>query len=439
MRFGKTLSLILLIVLCITIAAPAVYATEERVIYFENTAEMLKSIGIFKGTDKGFELDRRPTRSESAVIIVRLLGKETEALQNNYEHPFSDVQEWADPYVGYLYKYNITSGISNTEYGSNNMLDEQQCVTLLLRVLGYNDKIGDFQWDKSLEKAVEINLVSENFAKAFDNEAHQFIRDDVVYLLNNALDTKLKDSENTLMEKLIADNVFTLDQAIDSGLYKKSIKVEGKGIIIRSSDDPIKIETMTDGNKWFYYADENDFVTVLSVFGNDLKEYKLFLQKDNGIDKDSLVGKSITFTGDLAFDMYNYDNVRYIDLEDYTITSLHNDDNYEPVAFKGKLLPNYHLDYLGGLNPFPFITEENVEYTALMGIHTPKDYEEAMALAEAEGAYVYYSLDEYIDVDIWLKGYRLKDTTIIIVTEFAREYALDEDGQWIKLEQIGNE
>lgn len=69
---------------------------------YEYYANKLKEIGVFKGTDSGFELDREPTRIESAVMFVRLLGAELEAMEKKYEHPFTDVPEWATDHVGYL-------------------------------------------------------------------------------------------------------------------------------------------------------------------------------------------------------------------------------------------------------------------------------------------------------------------------------------------------
>ena len=36
--------------------------------------------GLFRGSDKGWELDRQPTRAEAAIMLVRFLGLESEAL-----------------------------------------------------------------------------------------------------------------------------------------------------------------------------------------------------------------------------------------------------------------------------------------------------------------------------------------------------------------------
>jgi hypothetical protein len=80
----------------------------------EDQAEMFRSLGLFLGTDQGFELYRRMTRAEAGTLIVRFMGEEKAALAQNNRHPFRDVPSWADPYVGWLYKNNIVI-MSNTE------------------------------------------------------------------------------------------------------------------------------------------------------------------------------------------------------------------------------------------------------------------------------------------------------------------------------------
>lgn len=54
-------------------------------------AEALKTLGLFQGTNKGFELEKTLTREQAITLIVRLLGAEAEAKEKNPEHPFTDV------------------------------------------------------------------------------------------------------------------------------------------------------------------------------------------------------------------------------------------------------------------------------------------------------------------------------------------------------------
>lgn len=70
---------------------------------FEEAAEELAAVGVFRGTSGGFELDRAPTRSEAAIMLTRLFGAEETANKayaaGEISHPFADVSAFSSPYV----------------------------------------------------------------------------------------------------------------------------------------------------------------------------------------------------------------------------------------------------------------------------------------------------------------------------------------------------
>ena len=129
----------------------------------------LYDLGLFKGTDKGFELDRQLTRAEAAVMLVRLLGAEPEAIARNYGHPFTDVPSWADPYVGYLYQNGLTNGISKTEFGSGRPTTLDDYLTFMLRTLGYKDG-EDFEWSQAESFAAKIGAADKNLTASCDKQ-----------------------------------------------------------------------------------------------------------------------------------------------------------------------------------------------------------------------------------------------------------------------------
>lgn len=200
-----------------------VLETEDFDVYLEQ-AQVLNQFGLLKGTNNGFDLNRVPTRAESAVMLVRLLGKEQEALSSNYEHPFIDVPEWCDKYIGYLYENNLTQGIGDNKYGSSMPMDSKSYVTLILRVLGYDDKAKDFEWNTAIDKALEISLLSEEEANNLRKDV--FLRSHMVGISYNALSTKLKNSSETLLDKLIDNDVIACDVFIIGGTNIKPISEE---------------------------------------------------------------------------------------------------------------------------------------------------------------------------------------------------------------------
>jgi hypothetical protein len=88
----------------VTLSVLLTVTISASMIQHQPKAEALKELGLFKGSDKGFELERAPSRVEAMVMLVRLLGKEEEAKENNYEHPFTDVPEWANVHIAIYIK-----------------------------------------------------------------------------------------------------------------------------------------------------------------------------------------------------------------------------------------------------------------------------------------------------------------------------------------------
>lgn len=204
----KLLSLAL--VVCICFSFP-ISATAEGDDYIRQ-AEALKSLGLFLGSDAGFELDREATRVESAVMVVRMLGKEETARSQGNAHPFSDVPEWASAYVGYLYTNNITKGVSEDLFGSAQIATSAQYATYMLRALGYDDSAGDFVWSKALDKMVSLGIISSAQSASFSS-GDGVLRGSVVAISYYSLFAAPKGASATLLEKLyLTDKAFSAAQ-----------------------------------------------------------------------------------------------------------------------------------------------------------------------------------------------------------------------------------
>ena len=210
-RSGKWRKIGILSLVLLVIAVVYVLSVEVDVASsYDSDAEQLKALNLFHGTELGFELDRSPTRMEGAVMLVRILGKEDEAKKSSYNHPFTDVPEWGAPYAGYLYQHKITTGITNTTYGSSEQMTAAQYITFVLRALDYSDAEGDFVWNEAVEKAVEIGLINSDIEDELLSGT--FLRGHVAHISYNALHMPLKDETSLLADKLIADGAFTASQ-----------------------------------------------------------------------------------------------------------------------------------------------------------------------------------------------------------------------------------
>ena len=168
----------------------------------EAQAQMLYDLGLFKGTDKGFALEKSMTRAEASVMLTRLLGAEKTALAGNWKHPFTDVPQWADKYVGWLYQNGLTKGVSATLYGSQrNVTCDQYCIFLTRAHLDADSYQG-------------TAFVDNDEVRQTDEEG--FIRGDAVSLSARLLSTNYAkngdESGRSVAKKLIGDGVFTAEQ-----------------------------------------------------------------------------------------------------------------------------------------------------------------------------------------------------------------------------------
>lgn len=165
----------------------------------QQAAQTLYDLGLFGGTGVDsngnpiFELERTPTRQEAITMLVRLLGKETDAKARAWNTPFSDVEAWAAPYVGYAYANKISSGISPALYGGKQPVTASQYLAFVLQALGYTSGT-DFQWDKAWVLSDKIGLTNGEY-NAYTNH---FTRGDVAVISYRALDCNLKDKSLTL-------------------------------------------------------------------------------------------------------------------------------------------------------------------------------------------------------------------------------------------------
>lgn len=206
----KIIILILIAILVLTI--PIGVAAEDTDSPYFNDALKLNALELFLGTGESFELLRAPKRVEAAVMLVRLTGKEEHALAGSFEHPFTDVPEWADPYVGYLYEAGLTKGIGDNLYDPDSLVDAKTYLTFLLRTLDYSDDAGDFTWEEAVSDALSLELISQ---REFDLlESEEFTRGHMAAMSYNALNTLVKGFDFTLASVLVDQRVFGESDAL---------------------------------------------------------------------------------------------------------------------------------------------------------------------------------------------------------------------------------
>ena len=197
--FRKLTAAALVLCLCAALIPPAAaYDADGAAL----KADALKAMSLLRGSDLGYELNRAPTRLEALIMLIRLLGAETDALYGEgYSHPFADAPGWegAAQYLAYAYSTGLTTGVDAAHFDPDSPASAQMFSTFVLRALGYRDDGQGTVWSRwqpLLGSAVKVPA---------DVNLQNFLRGDMVSLSYAALDAEVQGTGMTLAQKLIAD------------------------------------------------------------------------------------------------------------------------------------------------------------------------------------------------------------------------------------------
>ena len=206
----KAISLLVAVAMLACVNPPAFAASSNAV----DAAEKLHALGLFSGTgtdengDPIFDLDRTPTRNEAIVMLVRLLGQEKHAdSYRNIVLPFTDVSEWARPYIAYAYVMGYAKGTSPKIFDGNAKTTSSQFLSFVLSSLGYTNGV-DFQWDSAWELSDKIGLTSGEYHAG--NKT--FSRGDAAQISLKALSIPIRGRSETLADVLIGNKAISEKQ-----------------------------------------------------------------------------------------------------------------------------------------------------------------------------------------------------------------------------------
>lgn len=150
------------ILLCLSLACPALAA--EAPLTPEAAGAILREQGIYQGDGSGdLMLDKGLTRAELAAILTRIHGEGT-VDPNLYTWAcyFTDVPEWAKPYVGYCTASLLVKGYGDQRYGAGDSVTPAAACTVVLRLYGYADGEGSaWTYDTACSYAVGLGLIGE--------------------------------------------------------------------------------------------------------------------------------------------------------------------------------------------------------------------------------------------------------------------------------------
>lgn len=144
----KRLFMIVVIITAILVMPFESYASSPEAVFtdieesgYDKAVKFLCAMDVMKGYDDNtFQPDNIMTRSEFAVICVRILGLEDFAARQEFAKPFTDVDEqyyWAAGYIKAVSEMGYLNGYGNGNFGPGDYITYEQAVKVLVSMLGY--------------------------------------------------------------------------------------------------------------------------------------------------------------------------------------------------------------------------------------------------------------------------------------------------------------
>ncbi len=272
-------------------AAPAVQTS--------TAADAVTQLGVLRGDGDGVTeayLNKTTTRIQAAILQLRLLGKEQEALSYEGMDSFADadaVGKASRPVLAYLKSHPEYGwgGTGTGDFEPTAAITAQQIYKVMLESLRYRSGTDmDFTYKDTLAFASTKGLSRAADASPFTNR-------DLAVALTETLQAMPKDASHNLLQELVEKKVVAAD---------KAMLLNGQRIDIKQMADGSSY--LTDGKGMALYLFTKDMADLSTCQGACLTNWPVFYSdqlllpdnlnaKDFGVSVRSDGAKQLTYQG----------------------------------------------------------------------------------------------------------------------------------------------
>jgi predicted lipoprotein with Yx(FWY)xxD motif len=228
-------------------------------------ADTVTQLGILLGDGQGVTeayLVKTSTRLQAAILFLRLIGKEQEALEFKGTDNFADADKAGNttrPVLAYLKSHPELgwSGTGGGRFEPTANITSQQLYKVMLESLRYSTGM-DFTYADTLKFALTQGLYRAAAATPFTNR-------DLAVALTETLQALPKSTSQTLLHELVEKKVIAADQAV---------LLEGQRIDIHKTADGSSY--LTDGKGMSLYLYTKDMADLSTCQGACLTNWPIF-------------------------------------------------------------------------------------------------------------------------------------------------------------------
>lgn len=244
--------------------APAA-GTDTPAIHTTTAAEAVSQLGVLRGDGQGVTdgyLSKTTTRLQAAILMLRLVGKEQEALSYKGMDSFKDANaagKTSQPVLAYLKSHPEFGwgGTGTGKFDPNAAITSQQLYKVMLESLKYRSGT-DFEYKDSLTFASSKGLNRAAEATPFTNR-------DLAVALTETLQAMPKAASHSLLHELVEMKVVAAD---------KAAILDGQRVDIHKLADGSSY--LTDGKGISLYLFTKDMADLSTCQGTCLTNWPVF-------------------------------------------------------------------------------------------------------------------------------------------------------------------
>lgn len=209
--------------------------SESSRVQFELQAYALNQLGLFNGVSTEVftpALDQMANREQAVKLIADVFQWDIDA---SAKSTFSDVSDWAQPYVAKAVEKGLISGFPDGTFRGQAPITVQQLDSILLRSIGYPQ-------DEAWGNATSLSEVEFNYE--YGNGNKELNRDLLVGMLFSALyNGKQQGEKMTLLETMIANDPQLKEKAMSLELITNRFDYDA---VTNEAFDMVDLKEMTE-------------------------------------------------------------------------------------------------------------------------------------------------------------------------------------------------
>jgi len=199
-------------------------------------ADTLSTLGLTDGAE--YDLTTPATRAQATVMLVKLAGAQKAAEQDIWAAGFRDTPAWAAEAINYAAHQKWVTGFTIRDFHPDYAVSANGWFTMLLRMLGYSDKAGDFVIEDAALFAQRIGLTPRAYSGSMT-------RGDLFESMRDALPFPFRDGRGTLLSNLVESG--SCSRAVVNALGLLNESLTARQIADRHMAAVFALELYNDG------------------------------------------------------------------------------------------------------------------------------------------------------------------------------------------------